>query len=558
MDFNSFYRDYTKKKKFPLPADHSQRVEASLAVQIHTTGARPAFNAGKTYGLQKPKGYDAKFDVLFATRLLNRHPNESIESYNWRLSVYAPVAKELYDRFLTMCRGTILQPNSFDISVDENTDEYIKGGYLYDVLHRAIPFILENPYGYMAVIESDVREKDPTEPVKPTIVFIPAEKLIMMDDTSCAFYWRGLVVFMDNTQQVVIQNKILYRSAHKFEKPPIWDINNNFMEPFVSWADMLVRNMNDDEQMTKQYSYPIRQAVRPACTAGESADGRWSACVNGLVTDLQDPAFRTFPCKSCGGTGIKSMNPGDDYTISEESIQKNGGKMIDMVRYTTPDIGIPKYHLDRWQVFYDRTEKALCLNKKINATESGDAKREDRKDQYFYLMTISNFLFEHVKKALEFVSAYLNYDQERQSYKETEIVVVPPKQFDLMTDSDLVLEFAEMQKVSDDSQLLAELQYQVNRRLYRTDKVQLIINEVLYNKDPLYGIAGNALRSKLLSGVYDDTDKIIHEKGYSILKGFAREMSPKVFEEIDLKVLMDKFMDAIAKVKKPDIYNEPQ
>jgi len=45
MEFNSFYQDYSKKKKLPLPSDINERVEASLAVQIHTTGARPKFYA---------------------------------------------------------------------------------------------------------------------------------------------------------------------------------------------------------------------------------------------------------------------------------------------------------------------------------------------------------------------------------------------------------------------------------------------------------------------------------------------------------------------------------
>jgi hypothetical protein len=478
--------------------------------------------------------------------------------YNWRLAVYAPVAKELYDRYLTMCRGTILQPNSYDISVDDNTQEYIKNGYVYDTLYKAIPFVLENPYAYMAVIEGEAQEKDNTEDLKPCIEFIPVEKLIMLDHESCAFKLEnGNVVFLDQTTQVIVKGKETFQSTHNFNKLPFWEINNNFMQPFESWADLLVRNMNDDEQMTKQYSYPTRQAVRPSCNYPGTPDGKYSACISGNITDMSDPMNPTkLTCGVCGGSGVKSINPGDDYTLSEESIIKNGGNMIEMIKYITPDVGIPEYHLSRWQVFYDRTEKSLCLNKKINATESGEAKREDRKDQYFYLMTISNFVFENFKHAIEYISAYLNYNQASGTFKSQEVIVTPPKQFDLMTDSDLVVEFAELQNKTDDSQLLAELQYQVNRRLYRTDKVQLTINEILYYKDPLYGVSGNALKSKLLSGVYSTPMKILHEMGYNILKDISREMTPRVFENTDTKTLIRKLELRIQELVPQDIYSE--
>lgn len=548
MDFNSFYKSYQKKKKLPLPSDINERVEASLSVQIHTTGARPAFET-KKYGYIKPKGYDPRFDKIFATRILNRHPNENDLLYNWRLSVFAPVAKELYDRFLTMCRGTILQPNSFDISIDDNTQDYIKGNYIYDHLYRMIPFVLENPYAYMAVIEGDVNEKDETEALMPQIELIPAENLLMMDEESCAFKLKNKIIFLDRFVQVTVFNKEEITTTHNFKSRPLWDINNNFIEPFVAWADLLVRNMNDDEAMTKQYSYPIKQLVMPQC----NADG----CVGGTVTDMTDLEHpRKYSCKVCNGTGTMSMNPGDNYTISEETIYKNNGSMYDMAKFITPDIGIPKYHLDRWQVFYDRSEKSLNLNKKINATESGDAKREDRKDQYFYLMTISNFVFENFKHALQYVSAYLNYNQESGTFKDQEIVVIPPKQFDLMTDSDLVLEFAEMQNKTDDSQLLSELQYQVNRRLYRNDMVQLTINDILYYNDALYGISGAALKSKLLSGVYTTKDKLLHEKGYKILLQISREMTPEVFRNADVSNLVQRLEEKLTALMPADIYNE--
>lgn len=537
MEFISFYQDYSKKKKLPLPSDINERVEASLSVQIHTTGARPKFYDAK-WGYVEPAAYDKRFDKLFATRLLNRHPNENDATYNLRLSLYAPVTKELYDRFLTMCRGTILQPNSYDLSVDDKTADYIGNNYVYSTLFEAINFVLENPYGYMAVIQSE-KEVTTTDPLRPRIIFIRADELLMKDADSIAFTHKGRVYFLNDKEQYTIEGKTTYEFIHNFDRLPVWEIDNNFIEPYVAWADLLVRNMNDDEVMNKNYSYPIVQMVMPACTA-PGCNG------TGTIPDPADAFAPRLKCGTCHGTGTMSFNPGDRYVMSEDKIRRGGENgMYDMAKFITPDIGIPKYHLDRWQVFYDRTEKSLCLNKKINATESGDAKREDRKDQYFYLMTISNFVFKHLEKGINYISAYLNYNQATERFDNQEVVLIPPNQFDLMTDDDLINQFADLQTKTDDSQLLAEMQYQVNRRVYRNDKVQLMINDVLYYSDPLYGVAGNALKGKLLSGTFDENDKIIHEKGYNILKGISREMTPKVFVESDIKTLTNALMDKL-------------
>ena len=143
------------------------------------------------------------------------------------------------------------------------------------------------------------------------------------------------------------------------------------------------------------------------------------------------------------------------------------------------------------------------------------------------------------------VSAYLNPSRSTQP-----IYIVAPKQFDLMSDSDLVNEFASLQGKTDDSQTLSELSYIVNSKIFRDDKVQKRINEVLYYADVLYGVSGNALRTKLLSGVYSELDKVIHEKGYKLLVRMSKEMTEEVFLETETAVLIAK-LNEIAQSQLP-------
>lgn len=549
MDYNKFISDYRKNKstKNYLPADFGQRVDSCKAVQIHSTGARPAFTLNGLH--HKPETYNKKFDELFAYRLLNRHPNEHVEHYNWRLSVYAPIGKELFDRFLEMCRGSILQPNNFSFSGDEKTQELVSRGMLYNAAFEGIEFVLNNPRGYMAVIESEHKEKDQSESMLPKIVYIKSEDILQIDDESVCFQYGKKLVYINNEIQIVDELKTPnpITTVHNFGTMPFWAVDSSFTQPFVIWAENLVRNMNDDEAMTKHYSYPSKSVVSPECNTCHGM-GYITQQIEGKLEQ------KKLECASCHGKGVMSINPGEHHTFSEEKLSKFGGQMPEMVRFTTPDVGIPQYHLDRWQVFYERAEKSLFLSKKINGTESGDAKKEDRKDQYYFLMSISNFVFENIKHALYYVSAYLNYRGGK--YESQPFVLVPPKQFDLMTDSDLVNEFTTIQTKTDDNNLLAELCFAVNAKVFRDDPIQVKINDVMYYIDPLYGVSGVALRAKLLSGIYSDFDKTIHEKGYLVLKNYAREIGSEAFTETNTDDLIEILRTRVNELIPSGIYNE--
>jgi hypothetical protein len=528
MQFQEFQRLYkaNKKHKDFLPAGFVQRVDTSLAVQVHSTGARPDFVLN---GMRiKPETYDTRYDEVFKYRLLNRHPNENDEHHNWRRSVYAPIGKELFDRFLEMSKGSILQPNNFSISVDDPSGQYVTNEFLRIMAMEALEFYLNNPTGYTAVIESDNLEKDDSTEIKPKMVFIKCEDIIQLDEESVVFKYKKEIIYLNATEQIFVLSGI--QTTHNFGLIPFWNTDNAFMQPFVIWAENLVRNMNDDEAMTKHYSYPIKQVVLPACPTCFGTGHK-------TIEDKDNPLNnKVGMCDSCDGRGTISVNPGDNYTMSEEKLAKNGGQMYDVVKFHTPDVGIPQYHLDRWQVFYERAEKALFLSKKINATESGEAKKEDRKDQYYFLLSLSNFLFNQIEYGLKFITAYINYTTT--GYTPQEVYLIRPKQFDLMSDSDLVNEFAAVQGKTDDGMILSEMCFMVNSKVFRDDPVSIRINDVLYYVDPLYGVSGNALRSKLLSGVFTAMDKTIHEKGYMILKNIAYEKGQKAFIEADVNTLI--------------------
>jgi hypothetical protein len=544
MNYQDFFQRLENKDKLPLPADIKKRVGASLAVQIHTRGARPSYRVGNEW--IEPETYESRFDDLFKTRLLNRHPNENEELYNWRLSNYNPLPEDIYNRFITGAKGCILQPNNYVISVDETTDLIEHNEYL----NEGLEFILENPKGYWAVIVEAKNEVSKDSNLDVDLVFIEPSKVKMSDENSVAFEYENVTYFIDKVGQYTqTKEGLIIEVLHNFNEIPFWNVDNRFIQSYVKFADELAKNFSDDGMITKQYSYPKLQIVAPQC----------SVCNGTKTIKEQDEKTKMWipkKCTTCDGRGVMSLNPGEHHTLSEEVLLKYGGTMPDMAKFITPDIGIPEYHLKRVMEFYNKCEDSLYLRKRINATESGDAKKEDRKDQYMFLASISKFLFENYKKALQYISAYNNYNALQSIYEAQNVVVIAPKQFDLMTDNELVNELLVIQTKTDDSMILAESQFAVTNKIYRDDNVQSKINDILYQVDELYGVTGMPLKNKLMTGVYTELDKTIHEKGYKILLRMSIEMTPEKFIEAEANSLIKVFGERVNAIMPQGIYSD--
>lgn len=545
MELSTFVSKYKNKNKLPLPENHGQAVEASNAIKIHAEGARPQYYVNNL--LVTPETFKPKYRDLFATRLLNRHPNEAQGHYNWRLSVYSPVSKELFDKFMHLCKGAILQPNNYTIQADDNTMAWMMDETPHDTLEDILDFAMQNPKGYMAVIHEG--EVEVNEQAKPEIVCIEAEDVLMYDYESFAFKYEGRIFFLNATTQYEIDLKkgTYIEYVHNFGEMPVWDIENSYTQPFQFWSDLLVRNMNDDEAVTKHYSYPKVQQVESSCPRclGQKK------ITDPNCTNMSDPMSCLIDCSDCNGRGYITNNPGDYITIAEETIIKNGGNMPDYAKFITPDVGIPEFHMKRWQTFYERVEQSLYLRQVTTGVQSGDAKKEDRKDQYFFLQSVSNFIFENYRKGLKYVQMYLN-----PTGVPVPITIIMPKQFDLMSDSDLVNEMANLQAKTDDAQTLGEINYMVNSKIFRDDPLQKKISDVLYFADVLYGISGDALRLKYISGIYTDTDKIIHEKGYKILVNIAKDMTQDVFVEADINTLIQRLIAQVQTMLPQGVYSD--
>lgn len=549
MDLVEFTNLFKANKAMPIAFNKKSAVGKALSVQVHTQKVVPKYQLEGQRPFT-PEDYDSRFDNLFKYKLLNQYPNESDNMYNYRLSIYSPIQTEISARFLTQATGTILNPNNYSINSESETfNNFLprvesKFDYLLD-------FLLNNPTSFYAVVQTNLLAGEDSSAI-PEIIAITADSIVMFDKKSVTFKHGGYLYFMDSTQMIILKEgktkkgiEIVYTYMHGFGSLPFWQVNNKILDQFVVWCNEIVKSHSESQIVDKNFSYPIKQVVEQEC----------NICYGkGQVDDEEKPDCETCTksCGTCKGSGTISMSPGQVHTIPEHYLTKYN-TIPDIAKFTTPDIGIPTYHSEKWQMYYEKAENALHLTKRGSASESGEAKREDRKDSYFYTQTISQILFKKViTPALKYIGWYLNVSirDSKVVHEAIEIEVKEPRQFDLMSDVDLIEEVNLVATKSDSPMLLGEMTYAMNDKLYSESAELKKMNEVMYLADPLYGLTGNAEKVKLLSGVYSSGDKWLHTRGYFALKKMLHDKGVKSFLSTSINKLVEELI-AIANTEAP-------
>lgn len=525
MDVQEFIKLKDDRKAQPMAFDKTNAIGQALNVQVHTRGIYPKYKLnGQTY---IPKDYDSRYDAIFKTKLLNQYPNEDDEMYQYRLSIYSPIQQEISSRFQTAIVGTILNPNNYSIgSSNESFMELLpKFEREFD---KWLKFMLENPTSFYAVIQTNAMAGEDAR-TRPEVVCIDATNVVMYDHESVAFNHNGVVWFMDHSSMYAIKTEnqkafIVQAYVHNFGSIPFWKVTNEFLQQYVVWCNEITKSHSDSQIVDKNYSHPVKQVLEVEC---RQCMGR------GSIADVSKPDCDdcTVTCNACHGHGKMPMSPGQVYGVPEHII-RTMGTIPQIASFTTPDIGIPTYHGEKWEKYYMKAENSLHLTKRGSASESGDAKREDRKDSYFYIQTISSVFFNHViKPALYYIGYFVNTEIRDNMAVHAPIMIDirDPRQFDLMTDIDLIDETNSVADKTTSPMLLAEMTNAMNEKLYSQNPELRKINRILYSADPLYGLTGNAEKAKLISGVYTPQQIWIHTMGYFTLKQYLMRIGSEAF-----------------------------
>jgi len=188
-------------------------------MSLHTTGACPAFrilnpganaayrtrsrgtNAGYTY----PVGfYGWEYQQIFELYLLNRHPREADDTFQWRLSQYRPYTRTPFQKCMDVVSGAIFQDSNYSISLENKDDaDYIFGpnfnGYdLISYVRNNLQWICEDPNGVFVTIPKEPGYATTTSQIEPRVYFIPSKDIIAYNDDEIIFNIRDMAWVVNN------------------------------------------------------------------------------------------------------------------------------------------------------------------------------------------------------------------------------------------------------------------------------------------------------------------------------------------------------------------------
>lgn len=481
----------------PPPLDKRKWVEECDHISFHAYGIRPLFynvrhnTDGRVTSRAQviPANYEKRYQYLIDDYILNRHPNEQWEHYQWRLSTFPLVAEEAYLNAERQILGSIYQNSQYTIEAENEDDQdYLDEIDFYKWVKYIIPrHIFTDPYGKIAIVEGHWDEFTENEQAEPVIKLVESRHILHFKPNEelyfqCSekhngrkvFYWidREVVVRLveDNTRNKdkVIENVYVHNIGYL----PVIDNDTHFFKPFVSRADMLCRNMSDDEVITKNASYPHISMYSNTCTV--CAGG-------GVIHEPCETGICNVPCRNCDGKGTVSVNPGEITLVPRpEMVGQNEVRDIpQQKRFDNPDISINEHSLKRVQWLEDKLLRSMNM-RQVDEPQSGTAKAWDWQPMFFMLTVISEKLFEVDEQALFYILAYRNPNSDPQ-YK-----VERPTSFKIKTESELQAELKELQ--SSDVYVRRQAQDDLKKTTLTGDALGLKKWEIVKYWDFLWGM----------------------------------------------------------------------
>lgn len=457
--------------------------EVYYGMSLHIDGACPAYQYQRTSSELPywvfPKGYFGwQYQLIFDTKLLNRHPRENEVTRQWRLSQYKPFTQAPFQKIIQVVTGAIFQDSGYSIEVDNKDDmDYVWGnnfnGYnLPTYFADKFQWICEDPNGWFVTIPKEPGYATSTSKIEPSIYFIPSKDILYVTDDEIIFnamdftwvvnnigYFRFVKENGGETSYIMYppDEKFGGYYAHSFGKKPamiaggLWNTQgfyDSWLNAAKAIADEYVSSKSAEQLVNKEASHPfIIEASEdcPKCNAIGwvqwcktcNSDQDSCSCENAGSVSLEKRN-----CPACGGGGVISRSPGDRMIAPKEDMDK------DLVKIVNPQVDINKFHAENNKDLYNCMMQALHLDY-IEEAQSGVAKDKDMETRYQFVLSISNDLFdrlisgalEHILGLRNITASYGTVMPSKGTYK-----IIKPTQFQIYTSYDLMMEYGEANK----------------------------------------------------------------------------------------------------------------
>lgn len=575
MEFQELFTKLNDGKLAP-PANKRRWEEASDRISVHAKGIRPQFQnprKGRTgmngynapMGLVTPANYEERYQYLFDNYILNRHPNEQEEHYQFRLSVYPLLAQEIYKQGKTQIGGSIFQQSQYTIAANDEAGQEYLDSIEFDkrVQDQFFEHILTDPFGKFAIVESHFTEFGSDERAAPNVEIVESRYIMHYEPKNSILFQacekiegRKVLYFLDRRYcvkliQVDTRKKsyeILTAYEHGLGQLPVVDNDKNLFESFVTWADLIARNFSDDEIVAKNNNHPHIQVVEPICNECKGGGTKSYPCdtCEGGWGDEEN-------CRTCKGKGTVSINPGEVHVIKESDFRpgemQGSAGMMDRLKFINPEVSISKNSQDRCWKIYEAGLRSLHL-KHTEEAQSGTAKAIDREQLYLLISNCATHIFECADKMLMFLFGYIQMGIN----KDKPYTIEQPTQFQIKTEADIQQEMISLKDA--DLSVRRQKTDEYMQVVYSGNKIELKKWNVVKVWDMLYCMTEEEQNGRKIRGSATAMDFIKHDKVEVLLNNIILDKGVDWFLKATVKEVMSVLDTDIKQYEPPSLITD--
>lgn len=552
-----------KRVKYPHQLEMLKRHEdVYYDMSLHTLGACPAYDvAGRTY--YPSSYYGVRYQDRFNFCLLNRHPRESCETHNWRLSRYKPLTKAPFQTVTELVTGAIFQDGNYSIEIPDKEDaDYIWGnnfhgynliGYFASIGYK---HMIEDPNGvFVRMPKKPWFEYQQGEAVEVEIWFINSCYIRYIGDEDLVFEYKGYAWHIDKQtiwryefeQEWKLADDEGYY-AHMLGKLPIsvargeWNSKgyyDSFYDKARAAADIYIDVFSSQQLVDKNASHPFIIESSEECPSCHG-NKQFQWCNQCKVTtpcrcpEQPSPHWSLVPCDDCGGTGTIASDPSRRKIVPADQLKD--GQHVQIV---SPDIGVNKHHIELCKEIMQAIKEALHLNL-IDEAQSGTAKGIDQDRQYKFISKISNHMFDNlINETIGDIIAYRHVVATSTGVRPAvyEYKIIKPQQFDIKTAAMLLDDFNKSVVAKAPNYILAKQLYDFTDKQYSGDDKIKKTTAIITSIDPYFMDSADAKLSKKVAGVLTTEQWIMSDNYPLIIEDIIRQHGEEWFLDADFETI---------------------
>lgn len=539
--------------------------------------------------------------------LLERsRPREDADVTTYRVENYEPTTKAGADKAIDIV-GKIFNPSLYSINFKEQSEqskelqdytlEYYPNynsltAYDKDVLIRKM---LADPNALMAIKPEEFPEND-TERLKPVSIIYGSCNVWDYDkDHYLIFNYKELIdaveyfyfYYYDKNEYLefkawytesdrTVHAEVIDNYVHGFKEIPAWflrgkskslDNGSIVYESFFSSAlpywNLVIIHESDLLGAYINHLHPQKYELAEECNYSWNYEGQPYKCRGGTIKypGKEGGLSNVMDCPHCSGTGYSTVkSPYGTYQFSRSKLEEGTPSGLMPVGY----ISVP---VDATKMLQERTDQ---LNKKgmwainmdvedsIGENQSGVAKTIDRSAQSDTLGAISSIVYDvHLTNQYYFTNKYM-FKVEASSLNKKEDINLPeinkPTQFDILTTSELINNFAVASKSGVDKNYLRLKSIEIANRDFSTSPDERAYLVTMLNIDPLYGFTQDEITNGVNFGVIKKVDWTIHENLKPFMDKAINDKNDFLqLEKDEQLVVLEGYANELIKSEKPAV-----